>query len=178
MALDRTSLQRLNHRHQLIIQMSLMGYKQSEIVEATGMDQSSVSRIMNDPLYIEALEEARERYFGRNVRTVFQKLLPKTIETLQELAFGPNSRDSVKLEACKEIFNRCLGRPKEQLEITKTKSISELYDKLDELSKFGGLRNIKAEKTKEALITDATQATDAIIVEEVDPMDDWIEKNL
>ena len=114
-------LQRLQARHQKILDLSLDGFSRTQIAELVGMSPTSVGLILRAPLFQEEYsrrKEAQDAQDGED-RSVHRIRARDTLESASQLAAQKHvelldSQDeSIQLRSAKEILDRAWGKESE-----------------------------------------------------------------
>jgi hypothetical protein len=177
--------QELNHLHNAICHMAATGAKGRAIAEQLQCSEALVSRVVNSDAGKLAIRHYQHTIFGKDAKKRFENILPRAIETAEEIMSNPNTKDALRLRAAQGFMDRACGKATQHVEVggSMIRSLIELID-----SSRGGA------PTRESAI-DVTPAGTSI-VERVnpnvtertdreenpnfapDPVDDWVAENM
>lgn len=123
---------KLGHRHELICMYAASGKSNTEIARDMGYTDHRMSIILNTPRVKMSIQNLRNKLYGEDVHSRFQRMLPKAVDVVEKILDNPQERPGIRLKAANELMNRAIGKPKETVEI-KTNSIRDVFEYLDRM---------------------------------------------
>jgi hypothetical protein len=115
-------IQKLNHRHRLMINYFLSGMQQNEVAELMGMSKVGVNIIYNSPFFQLALRE-REKELSDGLDKNLFNTVSEAKKCIEEEALGAAQKlvelsqskdDKIALAASKDLLDRCFGSTKDK----------------------------------------------------------------
>lgn len=171
----------LNQRHHMMAMYAAAGRSNNDIAEALGFTASRVSIIMSTTRMKRAVSDYRRRDYEPSLQENIARmngLIPKAIDSIQEILENPQEKARTKLAAANELLNRAIGKPKETVEIRNNsiREIFEFLDKSDHLRQTESLRLINnySGKVTQASLPSIPTESRVIDPEVKTKVDTWI----
>lgn len=160
-----------SNQQQLLTYLAAEGKNAKEISEALGMSQKSVKAMLTDERIDFDIKHLRYKLYGKGIKEKFQEMLPKAQEAVAEILDNPNTKSNLKFQVAQEVFDRSLGKPKQTVE-HEGSLLRAVFEKLD------GSRNVSEIIDGEVVLerTALPESDNPNTI--VNPMDEWINKNM
>lgn len=174
-----TQLQHLQvGRHHVIAYMLACGASQKSIAEAVGMEPNSICNIANSEKMKFEVSRLQHKLFGADAKKRFQGLMPKAINTIEEIMDDKKEKGSVRLSAATEIVDRSIGKAAQTINVEGS-LIRQLYEKLDDKQKVIDTEPVSRhpDQVMEEIMEDCGLASNPNEVEHRDPNDNPNEKD-
>lgn len=131
----------LNPRQKLVAYFAAQGVSTKGIAKETNLSQARVSTILATTRVKEYVNYLQYKMFGKTAEQRFKEILPKAIDTAEEMLSKPGVKDHLKAEVAFKFMDRVLGKPKQQIEHSGS-LIKELFDQLDQLKQQKSTKTI------------------------------------
>ena len=131
-----TEIVKLAHRHDIVCYHIASGLTQKETAEKVGYSKTQINNLLKDPTIQYRIDEIKHQLYGRDPMLKFKNLQKDAFVALEDILTRPSVKDSVRLKAAQQVFDRNLGKPTQVIE-TRDKTVKDIYRILDQVSKLG-----------------------------------------
>lgn len=168
-------------RAQLIAYLAAAGLNHRQIAEQVGLKPASISRYLAMPRVKELVSEKAFEMFGKGAQERFMRILPKAMDTAEQIMEDPEEKGSVRAEIAFKFMDRALGKAIQQTEHN-VGGVRQLIEKFDELTSRMTIE-VKPRATKRAEVIDTVVVSEETSSvgkesEHEDEIDAWVAGNL
>lgn len=163
-------------RVKAVCHMAAIGFNKKEIAVSLGIPENRVGAVLSSKSAKAQIDKIQHDLFFADPQKMFRTEVPRAFRRVRKVLYGEKTKDNDVLKAADMIFDRALGKPKQEV-AHETSSIKQLFEMLDRQT-----QNADAIETKSKPV-DSTQVVDAEFKEKTDeqPKDDidaWLSENL
>lgn len=164
-------------RAKAVCHMAAIGFTNKEIAVSLAIPENRVKAVLGSRSARAMIDKIQHDLFFSDPQKMFRTEVPRAFKRIRKVLYGEKTKDGDVLKAADMIFDRALGKPKQEVQ-HEASSIRQLFEMLDK-------QNDAAQKPTiiEAKVVNQ-DIQDAEIVEvnsETEPKDDiekWIKDNL
>ena len=166
----------ISARVKAICHMAAIGFTKKEIAVSLGIPENRIGAVMGSKSAKAQIDKIQHDLFFADPQKMFRTEVPRAFRRIRKVLYGQKTKDNDVLKAADMIFDRALGKPKQEVQ-HETSSIRQLFEMLDKQN----------EPQKDAIVVQATSVSEVQDAEfkeaqsESEPksdMDKWIEDNL
>lgn len=166
----------LSARHKELARLLFLGKTQVEITAALGYTQPWISRLSQNYMIKEEVERLREKAFQATVSERLKDLGPEAMDAIEEGIRSPDMKLKDRTELAKWVVEKLDGKAAQKVDINADVNIGVFMDKLEQLRDAGQVLDVTP---KPALPpSETSDANEAPEETEVDPLAEWLKKNL
>lgn len=162
-------------RVKAVCHMAAIGFNKKEIAVSLGIPEGRVGAVLSSKSAKAQIDKIQHDLFFADPQKMFRTEVPRAFRRVRKVLYGEKTKDNDVLKAADMIFDRALGKPKQEVQ-HETSSIKQLFEMLDKQSQEGVVIEVKPNQTTE-------QPVDAEFKEKPnedkkDDIDSWIMENL
>ena len=127
---ERLGPKKVSYKHDFIIRLAALGFKQCEIAERTGYSQTRLSLILNNSRIKKKILQVREQVFSKDPDTALRTMIPDALNVIREVIQNPQERAQTRIDASYRLLDRTHGKAKQSIDVGGS-LIRDLFDQLD-----------------------------------------------
>ena len=161
-------------RVKAVCHMAAIGFNKKEIAVSLGIPENRVGAVLSSKTAKAQIDKIQHDLFFADPQKMFRTEVPRAFRRVRKVLYGEKTKDNDVLKAADMIFDRALGKPKQEVQ-HETSSIKQLFEMLDKQEQ----KQVIEVKSN---TVDQTSVVDADFKEKEkqpgDEMDNWIMENL
>lgn len=123
---------RVSPRTLNIAWMAAQGIPHGKIAAELGLKSSRISAILSSDRMRKEIQKIQHKHLGRATENRFQRMIPKADAVVEQILDNTLAKDSVRLAAAKEVYDRAHGKAVQQVDINDKSTIRSLFELLDQ----------------------------------------------
>jgi hypothetical protein len=164
----------ISARVKAVCHMAAIGFNKKEIAVSLGIPEGRVGAVLSSKSAKAQIDKIQHDLFFADPQKMFRTEVPRAFRRIRKVLYGEKTKDGDVLKAADMIFDRALGKPKQEVQ-HETSSIKQLFEMLDKQNQETTIE-VKAVKTDQP-IEDA-QFKEKTEEKPKDDMDAWLLENL
>lgn len=162
-------------RVKAVCHMAAIGFNKKEIAVSLGIPENRVGAVLSSKSAKAQIDKIQHDLFFSDPQKMFRVEVPRAFRRVKKVLYGKEARDGDVLKAADMVFDRALGKPKQEVQ-HEASSIKQLFEMLDKQSQADKPQVIEA-KIVNKDIEDASFTEVKTESEPKDDMDKWLEDN-
>lgn len=164
-------------RVKAVCHMAAIGFNKREIAVSLGIPENRVSAVLSSKSAKAQIDKIQHDLFFADPQKMFRTEVPRAFRRVRKVLYGEKTKDNDVLKAADMIFDRALGKPKQEV-AHETSSIKQLFEMLDKQTQ---------DNSKAIEVTAKTVQQEQVIEAEFkekqeeqpkDDIDAWLSENL
>jgi hypothetical protein len=163
-------------RVKAVCHMAAIGFNKKEIAVSLGIPENRVGAVLSSKSAKAQIDKIQHDLFFADPQKMFRTEVPRAFRRIRKVLYGEKTKDGDVLKAADMIFDRALGKPKQEVQ-HETSSIKQLFEMLDKQSQAQS----EVIEVKSKPVTEQIQDAEFKEKQEEQPKDDidaWLSENL
>ena len=127
----------LKPKHYTFCKLAARGLPRKELAAVMGITPEHTSTLMTNNLIQQQIQVFRDELYGKSHETRFKELLPKAIDTLEQVIDDQGAKEGARISAAEKIIDRALGKVPQPVEM-ETSLVKDLFQAVDRLKSGSG----------------------------------------
>jgi predicted XRE-type DNA-binding protein len=163
----------ISARVKAVCHMAAIGFNKKEIAVSLGIPESRVGAVLSSKSAKAQIDKIQHDLFFADPQKMFRTEVPRAFRRIRKVLYGEKTKDNDVLKAADMIFDRALGKPKQEIQ-HETSSIKQLFEMLDKQNQAPAVeaKPVSPDQVIDAEYTVKTQE------QPKDDMDSWLLENL
>jgi len=163
----------ISARVKAVCHMAAIGFNKKEIAVSLGIPESRVGAVLSSKSAKAQIDKIQHDLFFADPQKMFRTEVPRAFRRIRKVLYGEKTKDNDVLKAADMIFDRALGKPKQEIQ-HETSSIKQLFEMLDKQNQAPAVeaKPVLPDQVIDAEYTVKTQE------QPKDDMDSWLLENL
>lgn len=166
----------ISARVKAVCHMAAIGFNKKEIAVSLGIPENRIGAVLGSKSAKAQIDKIQHDLFFADPQKMFRTEVPRAFRRVKKVLYGKEARDNDVLKAADMIFDRALGKPKQEVQ-HEASSIKQLFEMLDKQNAEQKPVVIEATVVKSD-IEDASFTEVKPESEAKDDMDKWLMDNL
>lgn len=164
-------------RVKAVCHMAAIGFNKKEIAVSLGIPEGRVGAVLSSKSAKAQIDKIQHDLFFADPQKMFRTEVPRAFRRVRKVLYGEKTKDNDVLKAADMIFDRALGKPKQEVQ-HETSSIKQLFEMLDKQSQTETkiievkVSPVAGEEVQDAEFKEKQQDPTK------DDMDAWLDENL
>lgn len=120
-------------RVKAVCHMAAIGFNKKEIAVSLGIPENRVGAVLSSKTAKAQIDKIQHDLFFADPQKMFRTEVPRAFRRIRKVLYGEKTKDGDVLKAADMIFDRALGKPKQEVQ-HETSSIKQLFEMLDKQS--------------------------------------------
>jgi hypothetical protein len=153
--------------------MAAIGFNRKEIAVSLGIPEGRVTAVLSSKSAKAQIDKIQHDLFFADPQKMFRTEVPRAFRRIRKVLYGEKTKDGDVLKAADMIFDRALGKPKQEVQ-HETSSIKQLFEMLDKQNQ-SSIIEVKPNPVEPVVDAEFKEKTDE---QPKDDMDSWLVENL
>jgi len=160
-------------RVKAVCHMAAIGFNRKEIAVSLGIPEGRVTAVLSSKSAKAQIDKIQHDLFFADPQKMFRTEVPRAFRRIRKVLYGEKTKDGDVLKAADMIFDRALGKPKQEVQ-HETSSIKQLFEMLDKQNQ-SSIIEVKPSPVEPVVDAEFKEKTDE---QPKDDMDSWLVENL
>lgn len=163
-------------RVKAVCHMAAIGFNKKEIAVSLGIPENRVGAVLSSKTAKAQIDKIQHDLFFADPQKMFRTEVPRAFRRVRKVLYGEKTKDNDVLKAADMIFDRALGKPKQEVQ-HETSSIKQLFEMLDKQNQEQSQAiEVTAKPVQEPI--EEAQFKEKQEEQPKDDIDTWLSENL